>query len=239
MLLKRREGEKRTHKMCPYMLKMKAANLFISMPHAWRSSSFRCWFFFSSGRDLYGFHRDISWVNRLPILISTCSAWVWMSWKAFLLTPAIPEPLKSSQMKRKPSEWKTTLEVELFMYDNNDVIRKKIISKNSPPVFIEENWRWWRKKEKENCFRFLIMTLLNSNFMIIFWSHTNGNKTKAMRWEMVQKRVKYIWNYSWWWFPQWCFLWCGIKHVHTVTLYAQWCLSPSISIFSEYSDWYA
>lgn len=38
---------------------------------------------------------------------------------------------------------------------------------------------WWERKKffwccSLACFRFLIMTLFNSNFMIIFWSHTNG-----------------------------------------------------------------
>lgn len=114
--------------MCPYMLEMKA-NLFISMPHARRFSSSR--FFFFRG-DLYSFHRDVSWGNRLPIQLEsfdmTLKEHTKVSEEGFLsVDTSNSNPSKSPQMEES-RQWKTTLEVKLFMYDGNDVIRKKIIS---------------------------------------------------------------------------------------------------------------
>jgi len=47
------------------------------------------------------------------------------------------------------------------MYESNDVRSKSKKNSSSIPLKL--------------CLSILIMTLFNSNFMIIFWSHTNGN----------------------------------------------------------------
>lgn len=88
---------------------------------------------------LYSLHRDISWNKHLRIYQDRLlNIWTYSSfyWHQF-------EWIKVSH------QWKTRLEVKLFMYDNNDVIRKKIIlnifasssaKKGEKSVFAFSSW---------------------------------------------------------------------------------------------------
>lgn len=115
------------------MPKMKA-NLFIFLPHAWRFSYFLA--FPSPGGGWGGrFLWPLPWCKRgnrlwiqIDLFVMICETWR----LSRILYWQHPNPSKSSQFE-KIRQWKATLEVELFMYDNNDVIRKKIILISSLP----------------------------------------------------------------------------------------------------------
>lgn len=105
------------------------------------------------------------------------------------------------------------------------------------------------------CLRFLIMTLFNSNFMIIFWSHTNGNhddddkmEAKCVCMHIYTTTLACHWYYSWW-VPQWefpsiffyilflppsRFTLMRHSHVHAVTFTRQFCVKIIVM-----TDWYA
>lgn len=84
------------------------------------------------------------------------------------------------------------------MYDNDDVIRKKIISNFSSlketNVFAFSSW----------FYLILILWLFSDHIQM------GIRRNVDERWKRRRKRVKFIWNYSWSSFPQWCFQ-CRIK----------------------------